>query len=114
MTHDIDKNFVKDSEDSTRGFVTIGIDTDTDQIKYNYLLATSIKLSDPNASVCLIVDKNKSDLVRKNIFTYLIILLNCRLVIPVTEMGFMAVIYGKLFIVLRMTKRFMWTTIHYF
>ena len=74
MIHDIDKNFVKDSDGTNRGFVTIGIDTDTDQIKYNYLLATSIKLSDPNASVCLIVDKDKSGTVPKkylHIFDYI-------------------------------------------
>jgi len=44
-----------------RGFVTIGIDTDKDQIQYSYALALSIKLCDPKAEVCLVVDKEKSD-----------------------------------------------------
>lgn len=47
----------------SRGFVTLGIDTDRDQIKYSYALALSIKTSDPTAEVCLVVDKDKSDLV---------------------------------------------------
>lgn len=51
---------------SKRGFMTIGIDTDTDQIKYSYALALSIKNCDSNAEVCLVVDKDKTDLINKN------------------------------------------------
>lgn len=47
----------------SRGFVTIGIDTEQDQVKYSYALALSVKQSDPNSEVCLIVDKDKSDTV---------------------------------------------------
>lgn len=47
----------------SRGFITIGIDTDADQVQYNYSLALSIKACDPTAEVCLVVDKEKSDTV---------------------------------------------------
>jgi len=53
---------------SKRGFITIGIDTDADRVKYSYALALSIKNCDPEAEVCLVVDKDKSDLVNKNYF----------------------------------------------
>lgn len=53
---------------SKRGFITIGIDTDVDQVRYSYALALSIKNCDPEAEVCLVVDKDKSDLVNKNYF----------------------------------------------
>lgn len=52
----------------TRGFVTLGIDTESDQIRYSYALALSIKQCDPTAEVCLIVDKDKSDLVPTKYF----------------------------------------------
>jgi hypothetical protein len=52
----------------TQGFVTLGIDTDADQIRYSYALALSIKQCDPTAEVCLIVDKDKSDLVPSKYF----------------------------------------------
>lgn len=47
----------------SRGFVTLGIDTDLDKIRYSYALALSIKTCDPDAEVCLVVDKDKSDFV---------------------------------------------------
>jgi len=53
---------------SKRGFITIGIDTDADRVKYSYALSLSIKNCDPEAEVCLVVDKDKSDLVDKNYF----------------------------------------------
>jgi len=53
---------------SKRGFITIGIDTETDQVKYSYALALSIKNCDPDAEICLVVDKDKSDLVDNNYF----------------------------------------------
>ena len=53
---------------SKRGFITIGINTDVDQVRYSYALALSIKNCDPEAEVCLVVDKDKSDLVDKNYF----------------------------------------------
>jgi len=53
---------------SKRGFITIGINTDVDQVRYSYALALSIKNCDPEAEVCLVVDKDKSDLVNKNYF----------------------------------------------
>lgn len=52
----------------SRGFVTLGIDTDSDQVRYSYALALSIKQCDPDAEVCLIVDKDKSDLVPMRYF----------------------------------------------
>ena len=45
----------------SRGFVTLGINTERDQLQYNYALACSIKKCDPNAEVCLVVDKGKLD-----------------------------------------------------
>jgi hypothetical protein len=56
-------DFVKDELASSRGFVTLGIDSDKDRIQYSYLLATSIKICDPTAQVCLIVEKDKIDIV---------------------------------------------------
>jgi hypothetical protein len=41
-----------------KGFVILAIDTDQDMMKYAYTAAMSIKLSDPEASICLVVDKN--------------------------------------------------------
>jgi hypothetical protein len=52
----------------SRGFVTLGINTDKDMIKYSYGLALSIKASDPTAETCLIVDNGKSDLVPSKYF----------------------------------------------
>jgi hypothetical protein len=52
----------------SKGFVTLGIDTDSDQVKYSYALALSIKQCDPTAEVCLVVDKDKSDLVPSKYF----------------------------------------------
>ena len=49
----------------SKGFITIGIDTDVDNVKYSYALALSIKRCDPDAEVCLVVDTNKADLVNK-------------------------------------------------
>jgi len=43
----------------SRGFITLGINTDADQLRYNYALALSIKTCDRNAEVCLVVDKGK-------------------------------------------------------
>jgi len=45
----------------SRGFITLGINTETDQIQYNYALACSIKKCDPNSEICLIVDQGKLD-----------------------------------------------------
>ena len=47
----------------SRGFITLGIDTGEDRIKYCYALACSIKLCDPKAEVCLVVDKGRLDFV---------------------------------------------------
>lgn len=52
----------------SKGFVTLGINTDKDMIKYSYGLALSIKASDPTAETCLIVDNGKSDLVPSKYF----------------------------------------------
>lgn len=49
----------------SKGFITIGIDTDVDNVKYSYALALSIKRCDPEAEVCLVVDTDKADLVNK-------------------------------------------------
>jgi hypothetical protein len=49
----------------SKGFITIGIDTDVDNVKYSYALALSIKRCDPEAEVCLVVDTNKAALVNK-------------------------------------------------
>lgn len=48
------------SDTPKRGYVTLGINTDEDKIRYCYALACSIKLCDPDASVTLIVDKGKA------------------------------------------------------
>tara|TARA_B100000965_G_scaffold168755_2_gene140773 strand:- start:3479 stop:4357 length:879 start_codon:yes stop_codon:yes gene_type:complete len=47
------------SEEDKRGFVTLGINTGEDNIRYCYALALSIKACDPGASVTLIVDKGQ-------------------------------------------------------
>jgi hypothetical protein len=47
----------------SRGFITIGIDTEDDRIKYSYALALSIKQCDPDSEFCLVVDKDASDKV---------------------------------------------------
>lgn len=52
----------------TKGFITLGINTEKDRIRYCYYLAQTIKQSDPEAEVCLVVDKDKSDLVPQQYF----------------------------------------------
>jgi hypothetical protein len=49
----------------SKGFVTLGIDTDEDRIFYSHALAMSLKNSSPDSEICLIVDKGKSDFVLK-------------------------------------------------
>ena len=49
----------------SKGFVTLGINTEVDRIKYCYGLALSIKNCDPETEVCLVVDKGKVDEVPK-------------------------------------------------
>ena len=53
----------------SRGFITLGINTEKDRVFHSYGLATSIKQSDPDSLTCLVVDKNKSDLVPKDYLT---------------------------------------------
>ena len=45
----------------SRGFVTLGVNTDKDKFKYCYALALSIKAIDKDAEVCMVVDKDKFD-----------------------------------------------------
>ena len=47
----------------SRGFITLGINTEDDRIKYSYALALSVKQSDPKAEFCLVVDKDFSNKV---------------------------------------------------
>ena len=47
----------------SKGFITLGIDTEQDKIKYSHALALSIKQSDPKSKFCLVVDKDYSDKV---------------------------------------------------
>ena len=49
----------------SKGFITLGINTEVNKIKYCYGLALSIKGCDPEAEVCLVVDKGKVDEVPK-------------------------------------------------
>ena len=49
----------------SKGFITLGINTEIDRLKYCYGLALSIKNSDPESEVCVVVDKDKSDEVPK-------------------------------------------------
>ena len=48
----------KQTENPRRGFITLGINSEQDNVRYCYGLACSIK-SDPDASVTLVVDKDK-------------------------------------------------------
>ena len=50
---------IVDNDAPPRGFVTLGINTGEDNIRYCYALACSIKACDPNASITLIVDKGQ-------------------------------------------------------
>tara|TARA_B100001057_G_C22866627_1_gene956763 strand:- start:1424 stop:2329 length:906 start_codon:yes stop_codon:yes gene_type:complete len=58
-------NEIVDEETPKRGFVTLGIDTGDDLIRFSYAMACSLKTCDPTASVTLIVDKGKLDNVPK-------------------------------------------------
>jgi len=42
---------------SERGFVLLAINTDHDMLQYAYTTAMSIKMSDPEASLCIVIDK---------------------------------------------------------
>ena len=66
---------IVDNDAPKRGFVTLGINTGEDNIRYCYGLACSIKSCDPNASVTLIVDKDKIGNVQsyyQNVFDYIV------------------------------------------
>lgn len=52
----------------SRGFITLGINTDLDKIQYCYALALSIKNSNPDEEVCLVVDKGKENSVPQKYF----------------------------------------------
>ena len=54
-----------DFERAGKGFITLGINTQEDRIYHCYGLACSIKASDPDSQVCLVVDKDKMDIVKK-------------------------------------------------
>jgi len=45
----------------SRGFITLGIDTEQDRVQYSYAMASSIKQCDSSAETCLVVDKDKMD-----------------------------------------------------
>ena len=51
----------------SKGFITLGINTDKDRIFHCYGLACSIKHSDPDSKICLVVDKGKVDFVKKEL-----------------------------------------------
>ena len=58
-----------------RGYITLGIDTDQDNIRYCYALACSIKICEPDASITLVVDKNQLEYVPKkynHVFDYMV------------------------------------------
>lgn len=58
----------------SRGFITLGINTDKDRIKHCYSLALSIKAIDPEAEVCMVVDIDKFDEIKssyKEAFDYI-------------------------------------------
>ena len=59
----------------SRGFITLGIDTDEDKIKHCYTLACSLKIIDPNAEICLVVDKGRLDMISdyySHVFNYIV------------------------------------------
>jgi hypothetical protein len=58
-----------------RGYLTMGINTGEDNVRYCYALACSIKLCDPDASITLVVDKGHLGSVQKyyeHVFDYMI------------------------------------------
>ena len=66
---------IVDNDAPQRGFVTLGINTGEDNIRYCYALACSIKACDPNASITLIVDKGQLGNVQsfyEHVFDYMI------------------------------------------
>lgn len=68
-----DEELIDDTPD--RGYVTLGINTGEDNIRYCYALACSIKICDPNASITLIVDKGQLGNVQsyyEDVFDYMI------------------------------------------
>ena len=66
---------IVDNDAPKRGFVTLGINTGEDNIRYCYALACSIKACDPNANITLIVDKGQLGNVQsfyEHVFDYMI------------------------------------------
>ena len=66
---------IVDNDAPQRGFVTLGINTGEDNIRYCYALACSIKACDPNASITLIVDKGQLGNVQsfyEHVFDYMV------------------------------------------
>ena len=58
-----------------RGYITLGINTGEDNVRYCYALACSILNCDPNASITLVVDKGQSGTVPsyyEHVFDYMI------------------------------------------
>tara|TARA_B100000902_G_scaffold83380_1_gene87975 strand:+ start:4498 stop:5376 length:879 start_codon:yes stop_codon:yes gene_type:complete len=59
----------------SRGFITLGIDTDEDKIKHCYTLACSLKIIEPTAEICLVVDKGRLDMISdyySHVFDYIV------------------------------------------
>lgn len=59
---------------SSRGFITLGIDNETDQVLYSYVLGLTIKKLDPSAEICLVV-ANRDSVVNDeyiNFFDYIV------------------------------------------
>ena len=66
---------IENNDAPKRGFVTLGINTGEDNIRYCYALACSIKVCDPDASITLIVDKGQLGNVQsfyEHVFDYMI------------------------------------------
>tara|TARA_B100000902_G_scaffold21661_1_gene26020 strand:+ start:19283 stop:20206 length:924 start_codon:yes stop_codon:yes gene_type:complete len=62
-------------EAPSRGYITLGINTGEDNVRYCYALACSILNCDPNASITLVVDKGQSGTVPsyyEHVFDYMI------------------------------------------
>jgi len=56
---------------SKKGFVILAIDTEQNMLKYAYATAASIKLSDPESSICIVLDKGAElPKIYANVFDY--------------------------------------------
>ena len=95
-----------------RGFITLGINSEQDNVRYCYGLACSIKKCDPDASVTLVVDKENGNVQSyyEHAFDYIVELPT---VTVLTKMVFHGMNLWQMYHCFHIKTQFMLITIRY-